>query len=139
MMSIMHVFVALAATAIIAAPASADPCEGELPTKLGTNFSGLVKYVVDGDGICLGTSDDPIAWIEVRFSDFDAPEIGADAGREAKRMVQDKLFEKELSCTTSKGRNGKTRSYDRVLASCRMGAMSVAEILDEAGVPTGGN
>jgi micrococcal nuclease len=32
-----------------ASPALADPCEGTLPSK-GTTFSGVVRYVGDGDG-----------------------------------------------------------------------------------------
>jgi endonuclease YncB( thermonuclease family) len=139
MTSIVRFFVALATTAIIAATASADPCEGELPTKLGTSFLGVVKYVVDGDGICVGKDDDPETWIEVRFADFDAPELRTEEGREAKQMVEDKLFGKQVSCTTSKGRNGKTRSHDRVLATCRLGTKGVSDVLNEAGVPTGGN
>lgn len=54
--------------------AFADPCEAPLPAR-GTAFSGTVRYIVDGDGFCVGHTADPNEWIEVRVADFYAPEL----------------------------------------------------------------
>ncbi len=51
-----------------ATPAHADPCEGRLP-KEGTSFSG-VRYVGDGDSLCVGPAGQPDRWIEVRLGVF---------------------------------------------------------------------
>lgn len=64
------------------APAQADPCEGKLPAK-GAAFSGVVRYVGDGDSLCVGPAGQPNRWIEVQLGDIYAPELrdagGADA------------------------------------------------------------
>lgn len=57
------------------AVARADPCEGRLPARAGETFSGVVRYIGDGDSLCVGPNTDPATWIEVRLSDFDAPEL----------------------------------------------------------------
>lgn len=69
------------AFSVMATPARADPCEGRLPSQPGQQFSGTVRYVGDGDGLCVGNSNDPNTWIEVRLADFDAPELHAPDGR----------------------------------------------------------
>jgi hypothetical protein len=46
------------------APALADPCEGPLPAK-GTTFTGVVRYVGDGDGLCIGPAGQPNRWSEI--------------------------------------------------------------------------
>lgn len=73
----------LLAAALLLAPsiARADPCEGRLPSRAGETFSGLVRYIGDGDSLCLGPTVDPSTWIEVRLSDFDAPELNSPTGR----------------------------------------------------------
>ena len=139
MLKITTTCLAVIAFSACASSALADPCEGDLPTKQGTQFSGLVRYVVDGDGICLGQNDDPNTWIEVRFSDFDAPELNTKQGHVAKKIVEGALSGKEVTCVTSKGRTGRTKSHDRVLASCRSEGRSVVAILEELDTPTGGN
>jgi hypothetical protein len=48
---------------LTATPARADPCEGRLPSRAGERFSGTVRYVGDGDGLCVGRSGDPDSWI----------------------------------------------------------------------------
>lgn len=78
---------------MLALPALADPCTGPLP-KEGARFSGVVRYVGDGDGLCVGASSDPSTWIEVRLADFYAPELHDPGGAEAKaalaRLAQNK-------------------------------------------------
>lgn len=119
--------------------AIADPCEAELPSQAGTVFTGQVRYIVDGDGLCVGTSDDPETWIEVRTVDFDAPELQTAAGRSAKQMMHDIAFGQNASCVVRPGRSGRTISYDRVLASCSIDGASLASLLRAAGAPEGGN
>ena len=61
--SIMNGRIAIIAACVAgawAAPASADPCAGALPSK-GTAFSGVVRYVGDGDGLCVGPAGRPAA------------------------------------------------------------------------------
>ncbi len=65
-------------------PALADPCEAPLPSK-GEAFAGVVSYVVDGDGLCVGADR---GGIEVRLGDFNAPELREPGGREAKAMLE---------------------------------------------------
>jgi endonuclease YncB( thermonuclease family) len=61
--------------------AQADPCEGRLPTRHGETFTGTVRYVGDGDSLCVGQTSNPNDWIEVRLADFDAPELRERDGR----------------------------------------------------------
>lgn len=74
----------LAAFALImfswATAARADPCEGQPPSSHGQKFEGVVRYVGDGDSLCVGQSPDPQTWIEVRLADFDAPELHTPQG-----------------------------------------------------------
>ncbi|UYY57194.1 hypothetical protein [Sphingomonas sp. S2-65] len=49
--------------------ASADPCEGGLPTQ-GTR---VVRYVGDGDSLCVSAQDRPDQWIEVPRSPAGRP------------------------------------------------------------------
>lgn len=39
-------------------PASADPCEGPLPRQ-NAHFSGVVRYIGDGDSLCIGPEGNP--------------------------------------------------------------------------------
>jgi len=62
--------------------ALADPCAAPLP-RAGTVFDGQVRYVGDGDSICVGKTNDPAEWIEIRVADFFAPELNSPGGVEA--------------------------------------------------------
>ena len=68
---------------LVLAPAItlADHCEGRLPTSAGELFAAVVRYVGDGDNLCLRATNDPASWIEVRLSDFDASELHSATGR----------------------------------------------------------
>lgn len=48
-------------TALLLRPAvaKANPCEGALPNRAGQAFSGAVRYIGDGDSLCLGPTPDP--------------------------------------------------------------------------------
>jgi endonuclease YncB( thermonuclease family) len=119
---------------IAAAPAIAlaDPCEAPLP-KRGTTFSGIVRYVGDGDMVCVSDSVDPRTWIEVRLADFYAPELHEPGGKVAQQTLSRLAMDKRATCTAGK------RSYDRVVATCTVEGRSIGDMLRRAGIREGGN
>lgn len=122
----------LAAGLLFASPALADPCEAPLP-KRGTTFDGSVRAVLDADSLCVGTSSDPAGWVEVRVADFYGPELNEPGGREAKRTLERLVMGRRLACQAG------ARSYDRVVAVCRVGSgESVGDLMRGAGVSEGG-
>lgn len=121
------------------APAHADPCEGTLPTRAGVQFSGIVRYVGDGDGLCVGRTADPNEWIEVRLADFNAPELHTPGGPAAKTALEHLALQREVICTSERGRGGRVRSFDRVIARCRIGGATFGDLMRQAGVAEGGN
>lgn len=114
-----------------ASTALADPCEGALPGK-GTTFSGVVRYIGDGDGLCVGPANRPDRWIEIRLSDFYAPELNEPGGRAAKRRLERIAMGKMLTCRAGR------RSYDRVIAACTLGGLPIGSVLRAAGGVEGG-
>ena len=127
-----------AALMLFPAAALADPCEGRLPSRQGETFSGLVRYVGDGDSLCIGPSSDPATWIEVRLSDFDAPELNGPGGREARDRLSRIAGGRVLACAAVRGRNGRVIVYDRVIAACRLNGRGVGDLLRAAGGREGG-
>ncbi|MFN3795935.1 thermonuclease family protein [Sphingobium yanoikuyae] len=117
--------------AVSASPALADPCEGALPAK-GTVFSGVVRYVGDGDGLCIGPADRPDRWIEIRLAGFYAPELNEPGGIAAKRRLERVAMGKVLTCRAGR------RSYDRVVATCTLGGRPLGSVLRAAGGVEGG-
>jgi endonuclease YncB( thermonuclease family) len=124
---------------VIASPAKADPCEGPLPNRSGVEFSGTVRYVGDGDSLCVGQTDDPNEWIEVRIADFDAPELHRPGGEAAKAALVRLALGQPVVCTTERGRSGRVISFDRVIARCWIGSVSIGNLLRRAGIAEGGN
>lgn len=120
--------------AVLAWPAlaQADPCEGPLPAA-GTHFSGPVRYVGDGDSLCVGASSDPASWIEVRLADFYAAELSAPGGEQAKAALSAIARGRTLSCQAGR------RSYDRVVAHCSLNGAALGDLMRQRGVPEGGN
>lgn len=114
-----------------ATPALADPCEGRLPTA-GQEFSGIVRYVGDGDGLCIGPERRPDLWIEVRLADFYAPELHERGGDTGKRRLIALALGQPLVCRAGR------RSYDRVVAACRLRGRPVGDLLRERGGVEGG-
>lgn len=108
------------------APVLADPCEGALPAKQA-RLSGVVRYVGDGDGLCIGPEGRPDRWIEVRLSDFFAPELHESVGLEAKRRLERLVMNRSIACLASR------RSYDRVIATCKMNGRPLGALLRAAG------
>lgn len=118
---------------VLAAPLSAlaDPCTAPLPAR-GTVFSGQVRHIIDGDGLCVGRGGDPSTWIEVRLADFYAPELSEPGGEAAKTALAHAALGRWADC------RARGRSYDRVVAVCRVGGAPLGEILRRAGVRQGG-
>ncbi|MCW1432119.1 thermonuclease family protein [Novosphingobium sp. JCM 18896] len=114
-----------------ASPALADPCEGALPSA-GMTFSGVVRYVGDGDGLCVGPAGRPDRWIEIRLADFYAPELNEPGGIAAKRRLERLAMGKVLSCHAGR------RSYDRVVATCMLAGRPLGSLLRAAGGVEGG-
>jgi endonuclease YncB( thermonuclease family) len=121
------------------APVYADPCEAPLPSQAGVNFSGVVRYVGDGDGLCVGKTADPKEWIEVRLADFNAAELHQPGGTAAKTALERIALHHEVICTTERGRIGRVISYDRAIARCQIGTDSIGDLLRHAGVTEAGN
>lgn len=119
--------------------AVADPCEGRLPTRHGEVFSGTVRYVGDGDSLCVGRTSDPKEWIEVRLADFDAPELRERDGRQAQDILIRLSRGRQASCTASRGRSGRVVSHDRVIAICRIDGRRLGDLLRAQRAPQGGN
>lgn len=111
--------------------ARADPCKAPLPPQ-GTAFSGVVRYIGDGDGFCLGPAGKPEQWIEVRLGDFYAPELHARGGAAAKRRLARLLLGKPLVCRAGR------RSYDRVIGYCTLGGQPLGHLLRSGGGVQGG-
>jgi len=121
------------------APVHADPCEAPLPSQAGVRFSGFVRYVGDGDGLCVGKTANPKEWIEVRLADFDAPELHKPGGPAAKAALEHVALQRAVVCTTERGRGGRVISFDRVIARCWIGPKSIGDLLRRAGIAEGGN
>lgn len=111
--------------------AYADPCEAPMPRD-GAAFNGQVRYVGDGDSLCVGRSSDPATWIEVRLADFYAPELSEAGGEAAKHALADLTFGQTVSCVAGR------RSYDRVIAQCTLKGRPLGELLRRQGQGEGG-
>lgn len=120
-------------TFCLAGPALADPCTAKLPKK-GTTFSGVVRYVGDGDSLCVGRTNDPSTWIEVRVENFYAPELNekGGAGRHARDTLWRLTSGRRAVCVAN------NRSYDRIVATCKIDGKDVAWLLRSAGIREGG-
>jgi endonuclease YncB( thermonuclease family) len=132
-------FAGLLAAVTVAAPAHADPCEAPLPSRADVQFSGTVRYVGDGDSLCVGRTSNPNEWIEVRLADFNAPELHRPGGGAAKTTLERIALRRGVICTTERGRSGRIVSYDRVIARCRIGSDSIGDLLRQGGAAEGGN
>ena len=111
--------------------AAADPCEGTLPSS-GARVSDVVRYVGDGDSLCIGPPAKPDQWIEIRLGDFYAPELHASGGAEAKRRLARLALGKMIVCRAGR------RSYDRVIGYCTLAGKPLGRQLRDAGGTQGG-
>lgn len=123
---------ALAAVPMLAATSAlADPCTADLPVP-GTRFSGVVRYVGDGDSLCVGPAGRPDRWIEIRLGDFNAPELHDGSGEDAKRRLRRVAMGKSIAYRADH------RSYDRIVAYCTIGRRRLGDALRAAGGREGG-
>lgn len=123
----------------LATPALADPCTAKVTGyKAGQSFSGQVQAVLDADSICIGSSGNRATWIEVRLADFNGVELNEPGGRQAKAKTASVALHRKATCTVQRGRNGRTSSYDRVIASCKVEGKPLADLLRAAKVSEGG-
>lgn len=129
-----------AATIAVASAAQADPCKaipdrGPMPAFLheGARFAGPVVYVGDGDGLCVAVGGGAQNWVEVRLSDFYAPELHEAGGQHAKAILERIASGKRAVCVAGH------RSHDRVVARCMIDGVSIGDSMRAAGVPEGGN
>ncbi len=124
-----------------ASAAHADPCEAKVTGyKAGTVVTGTVRYVGDGDSLCIGQDADPNRWIEIRLADFYGPELSAPGGLEAKLTLERLSKDKPAVCTVRPSdHSSQTYSYDRLIAQCRIDGASVGDLMRAAGVREGGN
>lgn len=133
------IFIAAGVLLSVASEVRADPCVARPPDRAGQSLSGQVRYVVDGDGLCVGRAADPATWIEVRLADFDVPELNANGGQRAKALLTRVTSGRSVVCTAVRGRSGRVVVYDRVIAVCTRDGRRLGDFLREAGGVRGGN
>ena len=123
------------ATAAKADPCKAIPDHGPMPSYLhrGAHFSGPVVYVGDGDSLCVAVGQGPANWVEIRLEDFYAPELHSPTGPAAKAALEKVAMGRNAECIVNR------QSYDRVVATCRIGGRSIGDLLKAAGSIEGGN
>ncbi len=124
-----------AATAALSDPCKAIPDKGPMPASLrpGSPFSGPVSYVGDGDSLCVALGASPTDWVEVRIADFYAPELHEPGGQEAKATLERIAKGRRVECLAEH------RSYDRVVAVCRLQGVSLGDRMRRFGASEGGN
>lgn len=129
----------LVAAAAAAGTAVADPCKaipdhGPLPAGLhrGAEFSGQVRYVGDGDSLCVARGPSPEDWIEVRLEDFYAPELHDPGGPAAKRALTEVALGKAVTCRADH------QSHDRIVATCYRDGRALGAILRARSAAEGG-
>lgn len=126
---------------LLAGAAQADPCEaipegGPLPDYLGlgATFSGPVVHVIDGDSLCIAVGPRAsVDWVEVRLSDFYAPEFKSPTGPVAKAALERVAAGRLSTCVAN------LRTYDRIAARCRIEGQSIGDLMRAAGIKEGGN
>lgn len=121
-------------TAAAADPCKAIPDRGRAPAWLspGSAFSGPVRYVGDGDSLCVGVGPTPAQWVEVRLADFYAPELSDRGGAEARTALARIVQGRRLTCIADH------QTYDRIAAYCRIEGRSLGDLMRRAGVREGG-
>jgi endonuclease YncB( thermonuclease family) len=124
----------------VATEAKADPCKaipdrGPMPSYLhrDAHFAGPVVYVGDGDSLGVSVGQGPENWVEIRLEDFYAPELHSPTGPDAKAALERVAMGRNADCIADH------KSYDRVVATCRIGGRSIGDLLRTVGGAEGGN
>ena len=71
--------------------------------------------------------------MEIRLEDFYAPELHSPTGPAAKAALEKIAMGRNAECVANR------QSYDRVVATCRIGGRSIGDLLKAAGSIEGGN
>lgn len=123
------------ATAAKADPCKAIPDRGPMPSYLhrGAHFSGPVVYIGDGDSLCVAVGQGAANWVEIRLEDFYAPELHSPTGPAAKAALKRLAMGRNADCIANH------KSYDRVVATCRIGGRSIGDLLKVVANVEGGN
>lgn len=111
--------------------AHADPCTATLPQS-GARFTGVVRHIIDGDGLCIGPGGRPDRWIEIRLADFYAPELRGAGGAAARQRLANLARGRSIACIA------RNRSYDRIVAACTLNGRPLGHLLRERGAREGG-
>lgn len=98
-----------------------------------------MRYVSDGDSLCVGSVSNADEWIEVRLADFNAPELHSPLGSQLMRQREQIALGQQTTCRAVRGRSGRVVTYDRVIALCKIGNRSVRDLLRDQGSTQGGN
>lgn len=92
----------------------------------------MVRYIGDGDGLCIGPVGAPGRWIEVRLGDYYAPELSEPGGRAAKQRLERLIMGRRIFCRAGR------RSYDRVIGYCTLNGRGLGDLLRSIGGREGG-
>lgn len=141
------------ALGVFVSSAHADPCKA-IPdrgptapwvralTKPGVVFSGPVVAWVDSDGLCAaavpGRERDPTTWVEVRLADYFGLELHEPGGKKEAAALKSITTNQRVYCTVTRGKNNKVRSFDRVVAVCRINGVSLGDLMRAGGNLEGG-
>lgn len=130
----MKLLTALVFSIVFVRAAPADSCRAPLPED-GATFGGAVSSIIDGDGLCIGEA---LGGIEVRLGDFDAPELGSPEGEKAKAALARIALGRVVQCHACEGAHRRCRSYDRIIATCRLDGRMLGDLMRAAGIAEGG-
>ena len=117
---------------------AAAPASQSATRSAGAEFppviTARVASVVDGDGLILRSGE------EIRLGDFNAPEWNQEGGPEAKDALRAIAYGETVDCTPCEGarRAGQCRSYDRIIATCRLNGQRLGDLMRARGIREGG-
>ena len=108
--------------------------QGAIDDHYTEKITGVVVRIIDGDGIMVGNT-------EIRLGDFNAPELRQAGGGEAKDALYRIAYGKQVICTPCEGARNPNRckSYDRIIATCRIQGERIGDIMRAKGIKEGGN
>lgn len=116
-----------------------DFCEGCLFFQLGQQFLGMVCYVGDGDGLCVGNFSDLNIWIEVCLVDFDVFEFYVFDGCLFKLFFEQVVFGQNVICEVWCGWCGCVIVFDWVIVVCCVYGCLIGDLFCVWYVLEGGN
>lgn len=122
-----------------AGAACADPCLAPVTGfKPGQEVRGTVVYVGDADSICVGQPARPTTWVEIRLADYFGPELHDQGGKAAREVLRGLALGRKARCVAQRSSSGPVRSFDRIVARCFVGGVSLGDAMRSAGQIEGG-